>query len=341
LHPHDRPVARVRPPVVGWRGGWPLAALLTLIGCGGEQSALAPAGAEAEQIATLFWLMLLAAAVIWFLVVGTAIYASRIRPGRHSEVFASRLVVIGGIVFPTVTLALLLAYGLALMPELRAQGDGLRIHVSGEQWWWRVAYDRGDGSEAVPSANEVRLPVGRRVEILLSSPDVIHSFWIPPLAGKVDMIPGRTNRLVVEATETGEFRGVCAEYCGTSHALMAFKVVVMEEDAFADWLGHQAAPAGDLPAGLPAAGAELFRKTGCGGCHAVRGTAAQGIIGPDLTHLANRRSLAAGILPMTAEGLRDWIARTEEVKPDSRMPSFGALPEDDLDAIVAYLEALK
>ena len=122
---------------------------------------------------------------------------------------------------------------------------------------------------------------------------------------------------------------------------MAFKVVVMEDAAFADWLAHQAAPAREAPAGLAEEGAKLFRTTGCGGCHAVRGTTARGVIGPDLTHLASRESLAAGILPMTAEALHDWIARTQEVKPDALMPSFGALPEADLDAIVAYLGSLE
>lgn len=317
-------------------------ALVLATACSGEQSALAPAGEEAASLATLFWWMLAGAAVIWLLVMGAAVYATKISPGRHDEALASRLLVVGGIAFPTVALALLLAYGLSLMGGVRAAGDGLRIHVAGEQWWWRVAYDRGGAQEAIPSANEVRLPVGQRVEILLSSPDVIHSFWIPPLAGKVDMIPGRVNRLVVEATEAGEFRGACAEYCGTSHALMAFKAITMEPADFETWLEREAGTAESVPAGGPAArGAALFRKTGCGGCHAVRGTAANGTIGPDLTHLASRRSLAAGILPMTEEALQDWIARTHEIKPDARMPSFGALPEEDIASIVAFLWTLK
>lgn len=316
----------------------PIGTLCLLSACSGQQSALAPAGLEAERLAALFWLMLFAAAVIWLLVVGSAVYASRIRPDRHPERTARALLIGGGIAFPTVALAVLLGYGLALMPDLRAPGDGVRIKVAGEQWWWRVQYDVPGRAAPIPSANEVRLPLGARVELELTSPDVIHSFWIPALAGKVDMIPGRTTRLVLEPTRTGEFRGVCAEFCGTSHALMAFSVVVMEAPAFEDWLARQEA---DATVQGSDRGRRLFHQVGCGACHTVRGTRADGRIGPDLTHLADRRSLAAGILPMTRDALVRWIAETDEIKPDSRMPAFGALPRADIEAIVGYLEGLE
>jgi cytochrome c oxidase subunit 2 len=316
----------------------PTTALFLLSACSGQQSALAPAGMEAERVADLFWIMLLGAAAIWILVVGTAVYASRIRPGRHPERAARVLLLGGGVAFPTVALAALLGHGLSLMPELRAPGDGLKIVVAGEQWWWRVRYQVPGRPEPITSANEVRLPLGERVELELTSPDVIHSFWIPSLAGKVDMIPGRITRLVLEPTRTGEFRGVCAEFCGTSHALMAFRVVVMEKPAFADWLARQEA---DAAAEGSDRGGRLFHQVGCGSCHTIRGTAADGKIGPDLTHLADRRSLAAGILPMTRDALARWIAKTDEVKPGSRMPAFGALPKDDIEAIAGYLEGLE
>jgi cytochrome c oxidase subunit 2 len=325
------------------RGALHVASVLllpVLFGCSGDQSALAPAGDEAERVAGLFWTMLAGGGSIWLLVVGAAFYASRLRPGPHSVRSANVLLVWGGVVAPTLILAGLLTYGLALMADLRTPGDGLRIHVSGEQWWWRVSY-LAPGRAEVVSANEIRLPLGQRVEIELTSPDVIHSFWIPPLGGKVDMIPGRVNRLVLEPTRTGTFRGVCAEFCGTSHALMAFSVVVMEEAAFTDWLAQEAQAAS--PPGTPAAeaGKELFLQVGCGACHAVRGTAADGIIGPDLTHLAGRATLAAGTLPNTPEDLVRWIAHAETVKPGSRMPSFTALPGDHLEAIAAYLAGLE
>lgn len=318
-----------------------LVAVHALAGCSGEQSALAPAGREAERLAALFWVMVAGAAAIWVLVVGTAVYANRIRPGPHSERAADALLLWGGVVFPTAVLAALLTYGLVLMPDLRAPGDGLRLAVSGEQWWWRVRYHVPGRAGPVPSANEIRLPVGERVEIELSSPGVIHSFWIPSLAGKVDMIPGRITRLVLEPTRTGTFRGVCAEFCGTSHALMAFSVVVMEKAAFEDWLAHAAADAAEPASNAAALGQELFLQVGCGGCHAVRGTPAEGRIGPDLTHLASRATLGAGTLPMTADALVRWIAHTEEIKPGSHMPSFGALPDQHIEAIAAYLEGLE
>jgi cytochrome c oxidase subunit 2 len=236
----------------------------------------------------------------------------------------------------------LLVPGLAMIPALRAPPtDPVRIEVSGEQWWWRVAYHR-PGMEPVPSANEVRLPRGRRVELVLVSPDVIHSFWIPSIAGKIDMIPGRVNRLVLEPTRAGVFRGQCAEFCGTSHALMAFAVVVMEPDAFDAWLARAAAPAAPPPPDTPAAaGAKLFVDLGCGGCHAIRGTGADGVIGPDLTHVGGRETLGAGILPNDHGAFVRWIAATDEVKPDVRMPAFGMLPPPELDALAAYLESLE
>lgn len=323
------------------RAGLPLVLILSLAGCSGEQSALAPAGEGAERLADLFWVMLAGAAVIWTLVVGAAVYASRVRPEPHSERAASALLLWGGVAFSTVVLGALLSYGLMLMPDLRAPGDGLKIVVSGEQWWWRVRYLPPDRSEPIESANEVRLPLGQRVEFELTSPDVIHSFWIPPLGGKVDMIPGRRTRLVLEPTRTGQFRGVCAEFCGTSHALMAFSVVVMEQEAFDAWLAREAAAAAEPATPGAARGRDLFVQVGCGACHTVRGTPANGTIGPDLTHLASRATLGAGTLAPGKEELIRWIAHTEAVKPDVRMPSFGALPAEHIEAIATYLAGLE
>lgn len=312
-------------------------AALLLAGCNREQSALAPAGRGAEAIFDLTVWMTVGGVLIWLAVMAVALYAVLVRREAHERNAVRLFVVLGGVVFPVPVLAVLLVYGLALLPELRAAGDGLTIDVSGEQWWWRVGYRADEASEPIASANEIRLPVGERVELVLTSPDVIHSLWIPALAGKVDMIPGRTTRLVVEATKTGEFRGACAEFCGTSHALMAFRVVVMEPAAFRDWLDHIARPAAPAEGTGPA----RFLAAGCGGCHTVRGTAAAGTIGPDLTHVGGRRSLGAGILPNTHDGFVRWIAETHAVKPDVRMPSFGMLPEADLDVIARFLEGLE
>lgn len=321
---------------------WVCAALCCgVAGCSGSQSALAPAGREAELVAGLFYIMLAGAGVIWLAVVAGALYAAH--PGKRVHgIRVGRAVILGGgIAAPLVVLTALLIPGLALIPNLRAPAtEPMRIEVVGEQWWWRVNYLLPDEA-AVVSANEIRLPRGRRVELLLSSPGVIHSLWIPAIAGKVDMIPGRINRLVVEPTEAGEFRGVCAEFCGISHALMAFSVVVTEPDQFAAWLERERQPARQPADPLAQRGAALFVDLGCGGCHTVRGTPAVGTIGPDLTHLAGRSTLGAGILPNGRDGLIRWIAATDEIKPRVHMPSFGMLPEQELEALAAWLGSLR
>jgi cytochrome c oxidase subunit 2 len=291
-------------------------------------------------VAALFWAMLAAAVPIWLAVVGGALYAASPRRRRPFGIRAGRAVILGGgIAGPILLLTTLLVPGLAMIPALRAPADHpLRIEVAGEQWWWRVSY-RLPGEPPVASANEVRLPRGRRVELTLTSPDVIHSFWLPSLAGKVDMIPGRTNRLVLEPTRVGEFRGVCAEFCGLAHALMAFTVTVMEPAAFDRWLAGQQEPA--LPAAGEERGARLIQELGCGGCHAVRATEAAGTIGPALTHLGDRATLGAGILANDHAGRIRWIGAAETIKPGVRMPSFGMLPAEDLDALASWLGSLR
>jgi cytochrome c oxidase subunit II len=319
------------------------AGALLLSGCDGPQSSLAPAGRGAERIADLFWWMAVGAGIIWLAVIGLAVYCLR-SSVAHSHSRASLLIIGGGAALPTVALAGLLAYGLALIPALvaPAPAGSLKIAVSGEQWWWRVRYlTPGSNDVAVELANEIRLPVGMHVEFHLNSPDVIHSFWIPSLGGKIDMIPGRLNRLTLEPTRTGVFRGVCAEYCGISHALMSFDVIVLEKEDFATWLEHQQEPA-QLPVQpLAARGQDLFLANGCGACHTVRGTLADGVVGPDLTHVGSRMSLGAGILANEPDAFLRWIAHTGDVKPGVHMPAFAMLPPEDLQALAAYLDGLE
>jgi len=266
------------------------AGVLLLAGCSGVQSALDPAGREAERIAHLFWWMVAGAVVIWLAVIGLALYCARARPESFSRRWASLSIIGGGAVVPTVVLAILLVFGLAMLPGLvaPAPAGSLQIAVSGELWWWRVRYQT-PGGETVALANEIHLPVGEPVEFRLESDNVIHSFWIPSLGGKMDMIPGRVTRLALVPTRTGVFRGVCAEYCGTSHALMKFDVVVEEKDDFNRWLAHQARPAEPPTEPLATRGQQLFLANGCSACHTVRGTPAAGRIGPDLTHVGSRR----------------------------------------------------
>lgn len=311
-----------------------------LAACSGNQSALAPAGTGAEAIARLFWVMAAGAVVVWGAVVALALWSGARRNADRRV--ARRLVVGGGMVAPVLLLGALLAYGLALMPRLRAPpaDDGLAIAVTGEQWWWRVRYLRPD-APPVEVANEVWLPVGERTRLLLDSPDVIHAFWVPALGGKIDMIPGRTTTLVLEPTRTGVFGGACAEFCGTSHAFMRFEAVVAGRADFDAWLARQAAPASAPDTPLARRGQAAFLRNGCSACHTVRGTTARGRVGPDLTHVGSRRLLAAGVLPNTPDGFRRWIADTHAVKPDAVMPEFGMLPDDEVHAIATWLEGLQ
>ena len=313
----------------GFRLTLALASAVLLAGCNGEQSMLHPAGEDAQAVADLFWVMAIGAAVIWLIVMGATIYAVLGRNKPQSEKFADRFILVGGVAFPTVTLAALLVFGLALLPDwVRADTPDLRVHVTGEQYWWRIAYEQPDGT-LVETANELHLPAGQTAEFVLRSTDVIHSFWIPTLGGKIDVIPGRTNLWRLKPTDEGVYRGVCAEFCGPSHALMAFPVVVESPEDFDAWLDGEAEPAGS--------GNTLFVSAGCGACHAVRGTDAHGRVGPDLTHFASRRSMAAGTLETTAENLDRWLLDPDHIKPDVRMPAYHALAQAERDALVSYL----
>ncbi len=322
-------------------GGATAAALLVLSGCSGVQSALDPAGRGAERLANLFWWMVAGAAVVWTVVVLLTIYASRAPEGRHGR-RSLILIIAGGTAATALVLGVLLAYGLAMLPELVAPAPpgSLSIAVRGEQWWWRVHYFMPDGTP-VELANEIHLPVDRPVQFHLQSADVIHSFWVPSLGGKMDMFPGRETQLSLLPTRTGLYRGACAEYCGASHALMNFAVVVESEADFNRWLAHQASPAREPSEPLAQQGKTLFLANGCGGCHSVRGTEARGKVGPDLTHVGSRLRLGAGVLPNEPEAFRRWIAETKHVKPDVVMPSFDMLSRQQLRALAAYLESLE
>ncbi|HSQ14088.1 MAG TPA: cytochrome c oxidase subunit II [Candidatus Deferrimicrobium sp.] len=323
--------------------GFAIAAFaLISLSCSGPQSALDPAGHGAQWIADMFWWMTGSAAVIWLAVIVLAIWAARSAPEKQNRRRANLMIIGCGAVVPTLALALLLLYGLAPLPALLAPAPpgSLLIEVSGEQWWWRVRY-RPPGAAVVSVANEIRLPVGAPVQFHLESPDVVHSFWIPPLGGKIDMIPGRVTRLVLTPNRSGTFRGACAEYCGTSHALMAFPVVVMEPADFARWLTAQALPAQAPTTALAARGLAAFLESGCGACHSIRGTSAAGVIGPDLTHVGSRLSLGAGILPNTPEAFVRWLKHADKLKPGVHMPGFGMLAESELQAVAAYLDGLE
>lgn len=314
---------------------------LALAACQGNQSVLNPAGKDASILADLFWVLLAGAIVLWVLINGLFFYVTRIRPRAMSRRLAETLVIGGGIIFPVLLLAGLLSYSLSIMPDQREAGSGLTIRVTGEQWWWRVEYLTEDGEPPIVAANEIRLPLGERTEIKLGADKVIHSFWIPALAGKMDMFPGRETRLALEPEREGIYRGQCAEFCGESHALMAFQAVVMPADAFAAWLERERGPA-EQPAGDSARrGKRVFMENGCGACHTIRGTQAAGGVGPDLTHVGSRETLGAGTLPSDAASFSSWVRHARAIKPGAKMPEYTQLTTTELEALGSYLAGLK
>jgi cytochrome c oxidase subunit 2 len=298
------------------------------------QSILNPQGPDAAVIAEISWVLFAGGAVIFVVVMALALYAVFGNRQRAARLASGAFIVGGGIVFPVVTLSALLVYSLLRAAELQRaeEAPAVRIEVSGEQWWWRVRYLDADGRTDFATANEIRLPPGRPVELELKSADVIHSFWVPVLAGKLDMIPGRTNRLRLRADRPGEWRGQCAEYCGGPHAFMAFLVVVEKPGQFERWAEGQRKPA--------ASGNELFISR-CGACHTVRGTPAAGLRGPDLTHFGSRRTLGAGLLPNNVGTAAAWIASSQHLKPGNLMPSFESFSGEELQALASYVQSLK
>ena len=315
---------------------------LAVCGCHAVPSVLDPHGSNARETAHLAWVLFVGAAVIFVLVMALATYALTARLERRTWLSDRRFVIVSGIVFPVVTLSALLFYALRTTGALAAPGAAtpLRIEVVGEMWWWRVHYLDAGGAPMFAAANEVHVPVGRTVELTLKSADVLHSFWVPQLAGKLDLIPGRSNVLRLRADTAGVYRGQCAEYCGAQHARMAFHVVAHAPHEFEQWLAAQQNPA--TPPATPAldTGLALFVAQ-CAACHAIRGTPAAGTLGPDLTHFASRRYLAAGTLPNNAGTLSAWIASTQHIKPENRMPSFPGFSSDELRALSSYLMSLE
>ena len=210
------------------------------------------------------------------------------------------------------------------------------IDVTGQQWWWEVRYRSDTPSREFSTANELVIPAGVPIQLNLRSRDVVHSFWVPKLAGKMDMIPGQTNGTRIEADKPGIYRGQCTEFCGLQHAQMAFFVIALTPADFEAWWNHQLEPASNDPKAAP----QQTFTVRCGGCHAIRGTSAGGILGPNLTHFGSRRTIAAGVLANNSDNLAHWLRNSQGVKPGSKMPELH-LAGDEVDTLTAYLEGLK
>lgn len=312
-----------------------------LVACRQDQSVLAPHSSTADSLSFLANLLIFGGSTVLVIVLAISCVAIagplRIRRYLADE----KSIVLGGIVFPILTLTPLLLYGYTELgrPLDHYNGDALDVTVVGERWWWRLIYTNPDGS-TFETANELRMPVERPVRLKLRTADVIHSFWVPSLAGKVDMIPGRTNTLSLSAKRAGEFRGQCAEYCGGAHAMMAFKVIALGDAEFASWLERESGPAREPATQQLRKGRDLFQGNGCGGCHSIRGTKARGLVGPDLTHVASRTTLAAARLENTPDNLVRWIRDNQTIKPENLMLPYRNLTSEQLEAIAAYLGSL-
>jgi cytochrome c oxidase subunit II len=306
-----------------------------------HHSALAPAGPQAARIDHLWWLFFWVCSAV-FLLVMAALAVGLVREEQPTRQGTTRVVAGAA----AVTAIILFVFLFASTGTGRAIGslsrpDALTVEVTGHQWWWEVQYLDPVPGQRVTTANEIHVPVGRPVRIRTASHDVIHSFWVPSLHGKRDLIPGHDSEdFWFQADRPGIYRGQCAEYCGHQHAHMAFLVIADPPERFAAWLDAQRQPAA-TPANLQAQrGQDLFVHLQCALCHTVQGTDAGGRVGPDLTHVASRQTLAAGTLPNTRGNLAGWIADPQTIKPGNPMPPT-SLRGEDLESILAYLESLK
>jgi cytochrome c oxidase subunit 2 len=330
-----------------------LLTLLLLGGCSGVQSPLNPAGDQAHSVASLLGLMTWICGGMYLLVIGflsasiwRARASARSAPDARPRVepadtgLGRGLIFWGGVILAGLTVLIVASFLVDRSLAGARTREALVVRVTAHQWWWRLQYRNPATGAWIETANELHLPAGRTARIELGSADVIHSFWVPNVAGKMDVVPGRVNVMDVTPRREGWFRGQCAEFCGTQHAHMAFDVKVDSPVSFDVWLAGQATPATAPADATLQRGLEIVSTGPCAACHVVRGTAASGRAGPDLTHIGSRRSIAAGTLPLSRGALQGWIAQPQAIKPGTLMPAV-ALEPRDADAVARYLETLK
>lgn len=306
----------------------------------GAPTFLRPESATAREINSLALVLLAICALVFVVVEGLLVVSIvRFRRRREEDVpqrHGNLTIEVIWTAIPAVLIAIIFIFTVRTMNTLDLPGGDVPLRVTGHQWWWEVQYPQA----GVTAANEIHVPAGRSVDVSLASADVIHSFWVPQLGGKTDAVPGHTNRVTFLAATPGLYQGQCAEFCGLQHAHMRFDLVVESPAEFSAWLAHQAEPAAKPTTAAAQRGEQVFLTNPCAGCHAVRGTPAQGALGPDLTHVGGRRMIAAGTLDNTRENLGRWLRDPQAVKPGALMPAL-PLTDVDLAALVAYLEGLE
>jgi cytochrome c oxidase subunit 2 len=332
-----------------------LVAMLCLSGCGGIQNSINPAGPQADSLSRLWWLMFVVCSIVFVIVMIALLLALRHR--TREPQFASapilepspqeetrrRNVVISAVTITAIILFvfLIVSYsaGRSLTADL-AQKNGLAIELTGHQWWWEVRYDDVDASNIFTTANEIHIPVGVPVIFTLKGADVIHSFWVPNLAGKKDLIPGKINTIWLQADKPGVYRGQCAEYCGLQHARMALWVVAEPQEQFNAWRQNQTQSSVSPTTDSQKHGQQVFLTSTCVMCHAINGTRAGSNFGPNLTHVASRNTIAAATLANTRDHLAQWVKDSQSFKPGNKMPQNN-LGESDLQSLLDYLQSLK
>lgn len=321
------------------------AALATAASCHAPMDIFSNASDSAARVSHLAWFMIIAAGVIYVFVIAAMLVASaRNRDRAPTEVdlteHGTGWIIFGGAVMPAAVLLVVFVVSMGAMARYPAGEPRLTIRLEGLQWWWSATYEIA-GQARFRTANEIHVPVGTTVRFLVTSGDVIHSFWVPRLQGKVDLIPGDTNELRILARRPGVYRGQCAEFCGVQHARMGVVVVADDSATFHRWVERQAADANAPRDSIARAGQRLVVGGPCAACHTIRGTRAAGTVAPDLTHVGSRSTLAAGTVPNTFGNLEGWIANPQAIKPGARMPTLAQYDGRELRAIARYLEGLK
>lgn len=325
-----------------------LALLLAFSACQAPQSTLHPIGPASGRIATLEWIVLIVFCVIGLVVWLLLFWAATRKRGTldwhapWNESGGHPWILIGGFAVPFVVLTFFFVYSVETMAGYPIHDHGVKpeIKIIGHQFWWELRYVGTPADRQFVTANEIHIPVGRPVDVELISQDVIHSFWVPVLHGKVDLIPGQDNYIRIQADQPGTYHGQCAEYCGEQHAHMGLLVVAQSEQDYQAWFNQQLEPAAQPTAEDAMHGHDVFMGAACVLCHTIRGTEAHGAVAPDLTHLASRQELASNSFPNDKADLEAWITHAQSMKPGAEMPDLAEFNGPDLRALVAYLQQL-